>query len=380
MKWKALVCVVLLGGCDDASAPIAETDTEGTAETSGSTGDVTTSDASSSGAGASTGTSSDETTGGPSDDASAGESTGEPVDDDGVSVFVAMGWGGRRIISCDEGRTWINDHQDSVEDDWHQSYSPKGLAYHDGLFAVLTGWGMPGIVRTSRDGIDWQETSLPSSYGGIGFDGDQVVIMGGGANLFSVDDGATWTEHDSPLPPVGRDTMSFGSVWLGAGDGQLYVRVGEADWQLVGGCPGDVGGIGERGGFARGGGRLLVVGGDQTTCAIDEVSGEFLGAGSFGDPIEFEGKPAFIGGEFWAANGTTLHTSGDGVTWTARSLPVPLSLFAQSTAGTIVGIHGDAFHYSDDGRTWQEAAAPLGNGIVRLVHGRAIASEQCPAD
>src|SRR5690606_34582516 len=117
----------------------------------------------------------------------------EPVNMAGeVPMFVATGMGGRRVMSCDGGRTWIADQAEAPEDeaDAHRTYTPKGLAYGNGTFIFLTGWGTPGTVWVSHDGIDWDPRVLDEGFevaeygfGGIGFDGESFILIGSGANV-----------------------------------------------------------------------------------------------------------------------------------------------------------------------------------------------------
>jgi hypothetical protein len=112
------------------------------AETSSGAGG--TSDASSTGAGgASTGSSG---TGG------AGGAAGEPK-----GTFVAVGYGGRRVRSTDDGVTWTDDV--SIDPSGGDDLSLlRTIAWGNGLF-VAAGWR----IMTSPDGVTWKDTP-PDSF------------------------------------------------------------------------------------------------------------------------------------------------------------------------------------------------------------------------
>lgn len=97
-----------------------------------------------------------------------------------VGAFVAAGHMSRTVMSCDDGRTWINDQ--SANDStrcWvdgdpnylecdHTPYSFTGLDYNNGWFFTMAGWGYPGSLRRSQNASQWQ--TLHSVQGnGIAF-------------------------------------------------------------------------------------------------------------------------------------------------------------------------------------------------------------------
>ncbi len=309
---------------------------------------------------------------GPSD-AGALPDAGPPP---GVGAFVAIGWGGRRITSCDQGRTWVGDRQDADEadDDWHRPYTPKGLAFGGGVFVALTGWGNPSSVHVSADGVTWTSQVLDTTYGAVGWSDGRFVLVGNRRISASDDLGVTWAEQtDAPASTYDRAAGAFDGVWAAGSDAMVQTRRPGGAWEPLPSCVGARHGhIGFQGGFAAGGDVLLSVGHDGDTCALAIGSGADLGASTIGNGPSR--GPAYFDGAFHVVAGGAVHRSTDGVTWSAAPLPsgVRFDLLAESDEGTQVGVSadGDAFYYRDPGGDWTPATAPTGNGLHYLVFGR----------
>ena len=298
-----------------------------------------------------------------------------------VQMFVAVGRGGRRITSCDAGRTWIADQMVAPEsqDNEHQPYTPKGMAYGNGTFIFLSGWGNPSTTWASTNGVNWSQKKHETGYGGIGFDKGAFILVGDNS-LQSIDKGATWTGTNAPEAPHGRENAAFDGIWASGSDGQVSTRRGAGNWVSLSGCTGPRhGGIGTDGGYAAGLGFMVSVGEDGSTCGINIATGVALNSGRIAATIR--GKPSFVGDAVMVASGDKLHSTTDGVNWTSRSLPtdVRFDLVARSASGTYAGASssGDSFYFSDDGQRWTKAKAPAGNGLSYLLAGAGSPSAQC---
>lgn len=300
-----------------------------------------------------------------------------------VPVFVAIGWGGRHIASCDMGRTWINDTSESAEDDWHQSFTPRSLAYHDGVFVRMTGWGSTGNVHTSRDGLTWTSVQFAErSATSVGYD-DRWLILSD-INIYESNDGVDWgVREGAPFSGLNRDGAVYPGIWMSGADGNVEFNRGEG-WTELSSCDGmRHTSIGVNGGFAASPDRVVSFGNDGNTCAVDRNTGADLGAGNIGASVR--GVGAYVNGEFWLGSGDQLHRSADGLTWTSETVAsgARFELVADSGEGTIAAAsrNGDVFYYSDDnGASWQRAEAPEGNDLYRIVFGWAEPSAQCPAN
>ena len=298
-----------------------------------------------------------------------------------VPVFVAMGWGGRHIASCDMGRTWIGDTSESAEDDWHQRYTPKGLAYHDGVFVRMTGWGSTGNVHASRDGLTWTSVQFAErSATSVGYD-DRWVILSD-INIYESNDGVEWgVLGGASFSGFNRDGAVFPGIWIAGADGNVQYNRGEG-WIDLASCSGARHtSIGVSGGFAASPDRVVSFGNEGATCVVDRNTGADLGAGNLGASVS--GVGAYVNGEFWVASGGQLSRSTDGLSWTSDAIAsgARFELVADSGEGTIAAAsrNGDAFYYSDDnGASWQQASAPQGNDLYRMVFGWAEPSAECP--
>ena len=300
-----------------------------------------------------------------------------------VPMFVAVGRGGRRVMSCDRGRTWIADKQvaSGSEDNEHRTYTPKGLAYGGGTFVFLTGWGTDSTTWVSKNGIDWIEQKQQDPFGGVGFDDGQFILVGNRLLVGSQDLGATWSPSNVAKPAYDRDAAAFTGIWAAGNDGKVVTRRKGGVWAALSGCVGQRhGGIGGSGGFAAGFGVMISVGDAGDTCGIAIATGEALAAGKISASVR--GKPAFVGDAFWVATGDSIYSSSNGITWTGRPLPmeVRFELVARDASGTYAGVSqsGDSFFFSDDGQRWTKARAPTGNGLVNIVAGAGLPSAQCP--
>lgn len=297
----------------------------------------------------------------------------------GVEAFVAVGFGGRRMVSCDGGRTWIADQQvaDEAQDDWHQTYSPKHLAYGDGTFVFLTGWGTASTAWVSDDGAQWDEVTIPgATYTSVSYADGAFVALGGGRSARSTDGGRTWQDSEFATPvPLNHARTALaadGNHWAFGGDGEVYLQDG-ASWIQVPGCQGDRHGhLGFEGGLVAGGGRLISVGHDGDTCGLQLADGTGLSAGQSGvDPAR---RPIYADGQFVVAGGNQIATSADGEQWITQALPngVTIDLVARGSSGTWVGVSGDgdSFYYSEDGLNWQPASGAPGNTLLYLATGQ----------
>jgi len=298
-----------------------------------------------------------------------------------IPMFVAVGRGGRRIMSCDKGRTWVANKFVSTEDGEHSTFTPKGLTYANGTFVFLSGWGNPSTTWISRNGVDWIEQKHQNGFAGLGVDDGQFILVGGNNQQSSKDNGNTWTKLNTVASGLGREAAAFDGIWAAGSDGQARVlRKGSASWVPIGGCIGGRhGGIGADGGFTAGLGVMLSVGNEGDVCGVNVATGTAIAASKLN--AEVRGKPAFVGDGFMIATGDKIFSSTNGTNWTSRTLPmnVRIDLIARNGLGTYVGLSldGKSFFYSDDGVSWIKANAPAGNGMVAVSAGAGSPSALC---
>ncbi len=116
-------------------------------------------------------------------------------------MFVAQGHVGRTMISCDRGKTWVANRSDDdtavcFENGFDCDHGPgaaNGVVWGDGWFYGTFGWGQPGSVRRSHDGVTWEKVVNDTTFGGMAFGGGKV-LAGSRYPRLSSDAGVTWTE------------------------------------------------------------------------------------------------------------------------------------------------------------------------------------------
>jgi hypothetical protein len=194
---------------------------------------------------------------------------GDKVPDGYVKGIIAVGYGGLRVVSRDDGKTWsdavdfgdenaddenllravtygkgrwiatgwkllfsddgVNWTQHSmVRDEFQNQQIIEGLAYKDGYFY---GAGDPGRFYRSADGLDWEpygeRIGDTEKHTALSFRAGKFVSYGDSNTSFESGDGMTWTEMD-----IEQGTYCEGqwrslsqchdAAWF---DGGFYLRV-----------------------------------------------------------------------------------------------------------------------------------------------------------
>lgn len=353
-----------------------------------------------------------------------------------ISVFVALGKQQRRAISCDDGRTWVNDV--SVDDAWpmneryrcfsgtfalpdggsnntdcdHNAYSVIGLTYGDGVFVHTMGWGTPGTVWRSENGADWERVidNGPTATD-VMFD-EHRFIMATRNPRRSDDQGRTWQSNpEIPVESNGntiwniRGGIAGGGVFLALGlDGQNIDMQRSTDrgatWSrptLVGGGRVDACGAGHP---VFGNGIFVTVRNDQGNTTVCRSSdGAQTWSTTTLNNVSIESRIVFTGTEFvmWSPGG--VHRSADGTTWTSMPSQTRSSSGATSGGpnigavayanGTFVAVRGgwqvwyeqQKFYRSTDGVVWDELPAGAfkpGHPITAMAAGLVPRSAACP--
>ena len=321
-----------------------------------------------------------------------------------IPMFVAQGHVGRTMISCDRGATWVANHSDDDSvvcfangaDCDHSPGAANGVTWGDGWFHGTFGWGQPGSVRRSHDGVTWEKVVNDTTFGGMAF-GNGKVLAGSPAPRLSADDGVTWTTLDPvPLSIYNIREVAFaphatGRFVLVGNDGdnrQIAISSNDGKaWDLPtipDAC--DVS-FYRAGGIAYGNGVLLVTDGGAHVCrSVD--GGATWTAGDLGGGIE--SQLVWTGKEFMGWGGGTLRRSVDGVSWTSQPISpnVNIGSAAVSDDGAFVAVGGgwdtwyakQKFFRSDDGVTWQELPAGSFVGshpITAMTFGWAMPSAAC---
>ncbi|MEM9192453.1 MAG: hypothetical protein AAGF12_24985 [Myxococcota bacterium] len=309
----------------------------------------------------------------------------EPPSPDGVPMFVASGFGGRTVMSCDDGRTF-HDRRLSDDNGDHSAFTDKGLAYGNGVFVQLMGWGASASFQASRNGVDWTTIELDVRFGSVSF-ANGAFVAAGQREAFSSSDGFTWTEVGrTSAPDHVREGGGGGSLAVLANtDGPVFSQDRGVTWRQESTCAGvsSFGGVGQQGGVAYGLGRLVMFDSDGRWCTTTDGTDWRTGV-SDAERNRGGGKMMFAGGAFRFMNGASALTSTDGENWTRVDFEpagVELHAVAASDGGTFVAFNrgSNEFYRSTDGVRWESMGvhdAPT--RLTRLVFGYGEASETCP--
>ncbi|MBX3248845.1 MAG: exo-alpha-sialidase [Myxococcales bacterium] len=344
----------------------------------------------------------------PESDAAAPPPDAGGAPDGRVPVFVAQGHAGRLVRSCDGGRSWIDDqsHDDAIRcfsggfDCDHHPGAGKGITYGRERFYATFGWGPAGGVFRSEHGARWSPLLEGTTFGGIAF-GRDTVLLGARDARRSADRGDSWS---SPISTSlqGWNVRRVGWVDAGEpGDEGRFVVIGDGDGGPDMVVSGDGGrswwrptfprgtcgnGVQSDGGVAFGNGVLVVVGSDGNVCRSTDAGRTFtaarVGAG-IGSQLVFDGTRFFV----WA-QGRAFH-SPDGATWTEQATTpsvAPGPVAYHPTLRRFVAVRGgwqtwydqQVFWHSEDGVRWSVAEARGGHPIRFVAAGFAPPSERCP--
>lgn len=348
-----------------------------------------------------------------------------------VPMFVAQGSMGRTVVSCDDGRTWVGDRA------WDQETTPficgapapkrcwmdtcsysleaqcvaaeccndtpdesKGVVFGNGRFVGTWGWGRPGALGASTDGVNW--TLGPGdSYGGIAFGGGRFIAASRSPVWSS--DGIHWQPTDpadfraadgSQLWSVRsfaygayRGGGRFIAVATGAGRDILVSSDGQTWWRpatIPDGCGEDTFFYGS----ILGGNDVFVIVGESGKACRSVDGGNTWTIGPTGlSAIYSHGVWTGRVFQYWGDDGFLIESS-DGLNWqkTPMTTPMRLGPVARSDAGHYValgsvweGYENQEFLRSTDGLRWEPAAsAPQSHPIFHISFGDGDPSTTCP--
>jgi len=340
----------------------------------------------------------------PSGQAGNGGTTIEPPPGT-IPMFVAQGYAGRTIISCDDGHSWVADQSDhgwkycESNDCDHHSGTGRSVVWAEGWFIANFGWGAPGSVRRSRDGVTWERVLEDEVFGGLAYGNGR--LLGAHKNSgYSDDLGESWV-----FPNVssisGRNARATAFVPYDGGRFLIVARSSstheivrsedavsfEAAEILPRSCVEGVRLPGNR--IAYGNGAIVTMGEDGTVCRSTDGGRTWTSKSITG---RLRGGGVWTGTEFMAWDDGDVFRSLDGDTWSqAATVPgdVDPGAVAISDSGTFVSISGGPNqHYdsqvayrSEDGVHWDvlpDSAFIQGHPIKFIAFGYGLPSEHCP--
>lgn len=354
----------------------------------------------------------------------APDAGGPPVIPSGsVAMMVAVGRGGRTTISCDAGRTWIQNQietsatarcwgqpNDAIPQivggkpnpDWiecdHHTGSSTGLVYHDGWFIKSIGWGTDGRTLRSYNGVTWSEPvpSWKDTYLGLVVLGDRLVAMGTPQPRISTDNGLSWSlakELGWDAGHVRQATASGyggGSIVFITDTGLWSSRDGAKSYQGPSALPCQ----GSWYGLASSPTVTVLTSDNGSVCTTldgGQSWKQHAVAGSlFTNPV-WNGKTFAVWGEDKSGTASAFFST-DGASWTSKAMSprVAMATVGTHVSGSFVatndvwneGYEKQKFFRSDDGVAWEtlpSSAFTPSHPISHFVSGVVPANAYCPA-
>jgi hypothetical protein len=313
---------------------------------------------------------------------------------------------GRTTISCDDGKTWIEDKSsdpnvicfDGTDCD-HNPGAANGIIWFGNAFFATFGWGdPPGGVRRSYDGVTWEPVKTGTTFGDIAAGMGKVV--GAARQPAATDDlGANWTDLESL--DIGNIYNIREGAFADVNGGRFVFAGNDGDNRVIAVSkdgatfatptfPADCDvSFYRTGGIAAGNGAIVITSSGVTGCRSADGGDSWqtvtIGSG-------FDSLLLFDGTEFMGWGGGKKWTSTDGESWTSSDTSpagIVLGAVAVSDQGTFVGVSGawgsdyenQQFYRSTDGDTWEELPSTSFTGshpIIDMAFGWIAPTANCP--
>ena len=303
----------------------------------------------------------------------AADSDSKPVPNGGAGLFVAVGYGGRRISSRD-GIAWENDQQwsEKAADDDNVLFN---VAFGKGKFVVVGG-ASNGHILITRNGKEYTEVFKPKGRVATVNFGNGMFVAGHGGEYLVSTDGETWTAGSKFQFNGGlhQRKSAFGNG--------VFVTIGDADpgWKNrvafrsstpdgVKTASFDVNSPPARS-IAFGAGRFVVVGPDGLReSSTDGKAWEHTEK----LPGENLNSVIWTGTQFIAGGDKSAFTSPDGIAWTQEKKHIPCTmLFADKDIMIGASWGGNIFN-STNGLDWKKGAIKAGNSFEAVSFGVPVA-------
>jgi hypothetical protein len=291
-------------------------------------------------------------------------------------LFVAVGYGGRRMVSTD-GLKW------EITAEWAQPGGDDGNNLMSAVFAekkfVVTGGGGggnsgDGHILVSTDGREWQEVyQAKNRINPVVYGGGRFVVGAPRRMLLWSEDGETWNEgatlDDKACThfrggAYGNDRFVFVGNH-GGGEGPHWAAV-SPDGQSITDIRTDLPGHGT---IVFGAGKFLMLTSHADAALIASTDGLDWKEVAVAPEVKLSWL-VWTGDAFLAGNRQGTYRSTDGVKWTKTEL-APSRGNVRWSDGTrfISGSWPGKMYFSADGKQWQDSPPLTANGINRVVRG-----------
>lgn len=326
-----------------------------------------------------------------------------------VPMFVAVGKLGRTTVSCDDGHTWIADRSEvpdgvcwndaspmNIECDHHEWSSVGVVSAKDHVLATF-GWGHPGMVRRTADGITWEDVLPGHTFAGLAYGNDRIV-----ANdrepWSSSSDGASgsWAVAGS----IESSVWNVRKIGFVQGDGGRFVVTLESGdtrdivlsddngktFHAATTRPAECGHWVSD--ILHSGGVTIIVQSDGSVCRSTDRGDTWTHQSVSGS---FSSNGLVVDGAFVVWDGSTRYRSTDGASWKSEpgTAGVIIGPVARSAAGTYAAAIGgwsnwydkQKFYRSTDGLNWETlptTAFKQSHPITHVLFADMKPSAECP--
>lgn len=296
---------------------------------------------------------------------------GNGAGDDRPALFVAVGEGGRRLVSA-TGETWqheVAEVDDGGDDDRLFRGVCAGVVQGQRVLLAVGGSARGRILRSVDDGVSWS-LAVDDDRGWIGAcaidDAGVAVFVGSGRSDRSLDGGRTLIDPGTQRGVQGnwqlRDVVVAGDVFVAVGDAGVSTSVDGVVWSEPRGPRGlSRVAVGVFGGTMR----VVAVGASVRATSADLTS--------WSEAAIVDGRDVVCDGARFVVVGIGLRqVSTDGVSFAVSSGDAleRLAVGVVDGRSRFVGVrYPDRRQISDDAEIWTDVAAGVasGNALVDVV-------------
>lgn len=313
-----------------------------------------------------------------------------------LPVFVAVGHGGRILLSKNDGKTWEQVYFGHLGSD-HGPWATKAVAYSEGVFVVPLGWGGPTSWLASEDGVNWRHlthgeaklsgireakgdpTVMPGTWGIAG--GAGAFVTGGYMTMAATPDLGksitTFSLRDFKDDPRPRKlvTHHVGPVWCGEASGRFLALGNDRSKENT--VFGNLFASDDQGKTWRWlepkllneecEGYSGIVATDEQVVIADKMGANLFFSTDAGEswegpfPTGFErATMSLVGDEFWLVSSKGARATRDGKTWRVLPERIPVGKIVSSPENTLINIERrrcSILRSEDGGKTWDEVFA-----------------------
>lgn len=298
-----------------------------------------------------------------------------------VPVFVAVGYGTRRIVSCDFGRTWKGDMAE-VPNGGDDGTLVRGLAAGQGKFVMAIGGGGTQKLAVSEDGVAWG-LMMPAlnnpgrnGYSDVTYGKGRFVAGGGHISIVS-SDGQSWGMEGTMGSGGILRNLTFGDYM-----GGRFVAVGDQG-RRMNSSDGVTWGSEVSGGDARlhgvayGAGVFVAITENSANTFYSEDGGATWKTGMISGASGVRGI-LHDGKRFLVTTGGPTFTSTDGKSWQMNAAAGGPASFDVSDDGMhYAGANGNVLYHSTDGINYMPVSM-AGQAFTRVKFQRVKPSAVCP--